>query len=300
VISHKLKSAIDKRAPILSESTDALRLVDGEGDHLPGLYIDTLADRWLVSTTAAKLDSEVREWLNQQGAKGQCIYWKQLDQHDKTNPTHIAGPKQDELFVVKETDVSYELSFHSGYSQGIFLDQRLNRQRVRAHSKAGMTVLNTFAYTGAFSVCAALGGATTTTLDLSQVYLDWARNHFTTNNLNAEDHYFCKGDTFHWLKRFARQGRTFDGIILDPPTFSRDDKGKVFRVEKDYGRLVSMARGCLADGGWILCCTNCRKLDLPDFTRMIRQAAPEAQVTSLPMPDEYPAAPYLKSVWLNF
>ena len=299
MIGHKLQSAIDKRASILGAGTDALRLIDGEGDSLPGLYLDTLAGRWLVSTTASELDTEVLTWLKGQGDKGRTIYWKQLDQHEKTNPTHIAGPSQDEAFTIKESGVDYLLDFQSGYSQGIFLDQRLNRQRVRAHSKHGTTVLNTFAYTGAFSVCAALAGATTTTLDLSQVYLDWARNHFSANDIDPNEHYFCKGDTFHWLKRFARQGRTFDGIILDPPTFSRDDKGKVFRVEKDYGRLVSMAHACLAQGGWILCCTNCRKLELAQFIRMIRQAAPEAQVSSLPMPEEYTAAPYLKSVWVS-
>ena len=284
---------------MLSADTDALRLVDGDGDQLPGIYLDTLSGRWLVSTTASELNAEVQAWLKEQGSIGRTIYWKQLDQHEKTNPTHIAGPEQEGVFRVRESGVTYRLSFHSGYSQGLFLDQRLNRQRVRRYSGPEKAVLNTFAYTGAFSVCAALAGATTTTLDLSQVYLDWARDHFLANDIDHGDHHFCKGDTFHWLKRFARQGRVFDGIILDPPTFSRDDKGKVFRVEKDYGRLVSTARGCLADGGWMLCCTNCRKLDLPDFMRMIRQSIPEAEVSSLPMPEEYTAAPYLKSVWVQ-
>ncbi|MGB2403113.1 MAG: class I SAM-dependent rRNA methyltransferase [Akkermansiaceae bacterium] len=299
MIIHKLEEAIAKRAPILGEGTDALRLLDADGDGLPGLYLDTFAERWLVSTQGNQLGPEYTALLKEQGRQGRSIYWKQLDQNEKTNPTHIAGPPQDEAFMIKESGVNYKLSFQSGYSQGIFLDQRLNRRRVRDQSQAGMTVLNTFAYTGAFSVCAALGGATTTTLDLSQVYLDWARNHFTINGLDAEDHFFCKGDTFHWLKRFARQGRTFDGIILDPPTFSRDDKGKVFRVEKDYGRLVSLAHTCLAEGGWVLCCTNCRKLDLLDFTRMIRKAMPRARLTTLPMPEEYTAAPYLKSIWVT-
>lgn len=61
--------------------------------------------------------------------------------------------------------------------------------------------------------------------------------------------YFCKGDVLHWLERFARQGRTFHGIILDPPTFSRDDRGGVFRVESHYGELVSLARKCLERDG---------------------------------------------------
>ncbi|MFK7912096.1 MAG: class I SAM-dependent rRNA methyltransferase, partial [Akkermansiaceae bacterium] len=238
----------------------------------------------------------IRQWIESQG---KSCYWKQLDQHEKESPTHIADPMQNEAFIARESGVNYRIDFQAGYSQGIFLDQRLNRQRVREFSSAGKTVLNTFSYTGAFSVCAALGGATTTTLDLSQVYLDWARDNFTANDLDPADHYFCKGDTFHWLKRFARQGRKFDGIILDPPTFSRDDKGKVFRVEKDYAHLVSLAQACLALDGWILCCTNCRKLDPRDFNRMIREGAPGKKLTTLEMPEEYTGEDYLKSVWVS-
>ena len=78
-----------------------------------------------------------------------------------------------------------------------------------------MKVLNTFAYTGAFSVYAALGGAQTTTLDLAQPCLEWARENFRLNGMDPAGQYFCKGDVLHWLERFARQGRTFHGIILD-------------------------------------------------------------------------------------
>lgn len=299
MIKDKLQTAISRRAPLLGKDTDAIRLVDGAGDGIPGFYLDTLAGRWLVSTTAAELDPELRSWLQEQGAQGRTIYWKQLDQHDKTSPTHLVGPEQDEAFVITESGVEYWVDFQSGYSQGIFLDQRINRQRARQLSRAGDRVLNTFAYTGAFSVCAALGGATTTTLDLSQVYLDWARKNFSLNGLKPDDHYFCKGDTFHWLARFARQGRTFEGIILDPPTFSRDDKGKVFRVEKDYGRLVELASACLAPNGWMLCCTNCRKLEPAAFMETVRKAVPGMRVSSQGMPEEYTAPAYLKSVWVG-
>ena len=271
-------------------------MVDGDGDRVSGIFLDTFADRWLVSTRDNHLPASIKSWFKQQG---HSTYWKQLDQHEKENPRHIAGPIQDARFIATETGVRYWIDFQAGYSQGIFLDQRLNRQRVRQHAASGKTILNTFAYTGAFSVCAALGGATTTTLDLSQVYLDWAKENFRANDLSPEDHYFCKGDTFHWLKRFARQGRSFDGIILDPPTFSRDDKGKVFRVEKDYHRLVALAYACLAPGGWILCCTNCRKLDPRDFVRMVRRGAPDCPVTALSMPPEYTGENYLKSLWVK-
>ncbi len=302
---HKLQTAIEKRKHLLTDQTDALRLIDGDGDGLPGVFLDSYAGRWLISTREPVLDIEISQWLKAQPER--TSYWKQLDQHEKTDPTHIAGPEQSEPFTAKESGVKYQIHFKAGYSQGIFLDQRLNRQRVHKFSGKEKTVLNTFAYTGAFSVSAALAGATTTTLDLSQVYLDWAKENFTLNGQNPEDHYFCKGDTFHWLKRFARQGRVFDGIILDPPTFSRDDKGKVFRVEKDYARLVALAYSCLAKGGWILCCTNCRKLDARDFTRMVAQGAREeggggvsraSSITALEMPEEYSGENYLKSIWV--
>lgn len=296
MIRHKLQTAIEKRSHLLDEKTSALRLVDGFGDGLNDMFLETFADRWIVSTRDGRLDSEVRAWLETQG---KTCYWKRLDQHEKEDPEHIAGRQQDGAFTAKESGVNYKIHFKAGYSQGIFLDQRLNRRRVREHSAAGKTVLNTFAYTGAFSVCAALAGATTTTLDLSQIYLDWARDNFRENDLDPEQHYFCKGDTFHWLKRFARQGRKFDGIILDPPTFSRDDKGKVFRVEKDYGRLVELAHACLAPGGWMLCCTNCRKLDPRDFAAMVKKGAPGANTTPLPMPEEYTGENYLKSLWVD-
>ncbi len=296
MIKHKLQTAIEKRSHLIDEKTNAIRLIDGDGDGLPGVFLDTFADRWLVSTRDDSLDPEIRTWLEAQAC---TVYWKRLDQHEKDSPTQIAGSTESTPFIAKESGVNYQIHFQAGYSQGIFLDQRLNRQRVRAHSSAGHTVLNTFAYTGAFSVCAALAGATTTTLDLSQVYLNWARDNFHANALDPEQHYFCKGDTFHWLKRFARQGRQFNGIILDPPTFSRDDKGKVFRVEKDYHHLVALAHACLAPGGWMLCCTNCRKLDPRDFAQMVNTGAPGGKITPLAMPEEYHGENYLKSLWVE-
>ena len=125
----------------------------------------------------------------------------------------------------------------AGYSQGLFLDQRGNRRRVRERVCAGERVLNCFSYTCGFSVAAAMGGAITTSLDLPGPYLDWGKRNFTHNGMDPSDHYFCKGDAMHWLQRFAKQGRRFQGVILDPPTFSRSADG-VFRAGKDYARLV--------------------------------------------------------------
>ena len=292
-----MDAAIAKRQHLLDEQTNALRLVDGAGDGVPGVILETFADRWLVSTPGAKLSNDVRGWLETQGKP---TYWKRLDQHQKESPTYLCGAEQNEPFLAKENGVAFEISFQSGYSQGIFLDQRDNRAEVMRRMSEGQTLLNTFAYTGVFSSAAAKSGAVTTTLDLSQPYLDWAKRNLEHNGIDPSDHYFCKGDTFHWLKRFAKQGRTFDGIILDPPTFSRDDKGKVFRVEKNYDELAALAAACLAPGGWMLCCTNFRGQSPREFEQLACSKLPRPmQSEHATMPEEYTDAPYLKSLWLE-
>ncbi|MDB6076969.1 MAG: class SAM-dependent rRNA methyltransferase [Akkermansiaceae bacterium] len=294
---HLLDAAVSKRNALSFPGTDALRLIDGEGDGLPGLELETFAGKWLLSTRDRTPGPAVLEWLRDQQ---RTVYWKQLDQHQKESPRWVAGPEQEAPFPVRESGLAFEISFQSGYSQGIFLDQHDNRAGVRERMRPGMTLLNTFSYTGAFSVFAAAGGATTTTLDLAQPYLDWAKRNFVLNDLDPARHYFCKGDTFHWLQRFAKQGRKFDAIVLDPPTFSRDQDGTVFRVEKDYGRLAALAFSCLAPGGWLLACTNCRQLPPAAFEKQIRAVSTKAlKIRHAPMPADFTAEPYLKSLWVE-
>jgi 23S rRNA (cytosine1962-C5)-methyltransferase len=145
-----------------------------------------------------------------------------------------------------------------------------------------------------------MSGAETTTLDLSQPYLDWAKRNFSHNGLDPSAHHFCKGDTFHWLRRFAKQGRQFDIIILDPPTFSRDEKGKVFRVENDFGELAALAAAVLASGGTLLCCTNFRRMSPWEFERQISSALPRPiKARHAAMPEDFTDEPYLKSLWLE-
>lgn len=192
----------------------------------------------------------------------------------------------------------FEIDLSAGCSHGIFLDQRLNRRRVFEASR-GRSVLNLFAYACGFSVAVALGGGTATSLDLSQPYLDWGRRNFAANGLDDRAHHWCRGDAFEWLARFARSGRRFDGVILDPPTFSRSGKGRrrrSFRVEDDFGELAAMAAGVLEPGGFLLATTNCRRLSPQGFTAMLESSLRGA-VELFPMPPEYRGEHYLKTAW---
>ena len=153
-----------------------------------------------------------------------------------------------------ENGIRYEMSFNEGYSVGLFLDQRDNRRRfltghiaaiflcrLTIHDSELSELLNCFAYTCGFSVCAAKAGARTTSLDLSKKYLEWGRRNFALNGLDPAAHDFIYGDTFDWLRRLAKKGRAFDAVVLDPPTFSQSKEHGTFRAEKDYGKLVTAA-----------------------------------------------------------
>ena len=169
-------------------------------------------------------------------------------------------------------------------------------------------ILNTFAYTCGFSVCAALAGARTTSLDLSKKYLEWGKRNFALNDLDPTQHDFIYGDTFDWMRRLAKKGRTFDAIILDPPTFSQSKESGVFRAEKDYGKLVTAALPLLKPGGVLLASTNAADLLPERFLDQINEAVHAArrkvvQQHYVPQPPDFPISrdepAYLKTVWLR-
>jgi 23S rRNA (cytosine1962-C5)-methyltransferase len=147
-----------------------------------------------------------------------------------------------------------------------------------------------------------------TSLDLSKKYLDWGKCNFSLNGLDATTHDFIYGDAFDWLKRLAKKQRTFDTVLLDPPTFSQSKESGVFRAEKDYGRLISAALPVLKSGGVLFASTNAADWAPEDFLSDISAAIRNGgrkivQQHYVPQPPDFPiskAEPaYLKTVWLR-
>jgi 23S rRNA (cytosine1962-C5)-methyltransferase len=288
----QLEVALRRRRPIREKATDALRIVDGPGDGFEDLEIDDFAGHWLVQTRG----SRVPDWLKETGARS--IFSKRLG--DKAAPRWYAGQKVTGPFEVLENGLRFLIDFEAGYSQGLFLDQRENRATLRTFAP-GKTVLNCFSYTCAFGVAAAAGGGITTNIDLSKRILEWGRRNYELNGLLSGGHDFIYGDVFEWLRRLARKRRKFDIVILDPPTFSRNSKGKVFRVEDDLGWLVELAAGVLNPGGKIFCSTNQRSLSPAGFRRIIyRGLSDPARWKFQPasMPEDFRGEQYLKCGWL--
>lgn len=302
--------------------TSAFRLVHGAADGQPGLYVDRLGGV-LLAQSGAELATATLQQLAASGAEG--LYHKRLDRQVRrlepaqAAPRHVGGQAAAARFVVREHAVNYELSCGEGYSVGLFLDQRDNRRRfLTGHVAAGFPlygagparpeVLNVFAYTCGFSVCAALAGARVTSLDLSRKYLDWGRRNFEINGLDPAAHDFIYGDAFDWLGRLARKGRRYGALILDPPTFSQAKGSGRFRVEADYGRLLATALPVLAPGGVLLACANTARLAAADFVAGLHAAVAAAGRSVdaehyAPQAPDFPVSPaepaYLKTLWLR-
>ncbi|HET6406858.1 MAG TPA: class I SAM-dependent methyltransferase [Chthoniobacteraceae bacterium] len=210
-------------------------------------------------------------WARETGFSVQRIFGKLLPKQneDRVAPVLIRGDEGASLItVVSENGVKYGLDFGAGYSAGLFLDQRANRSLVRRSGPKN--VLNTFAYTCSFSVVAALAGAQTVSIDLSKKSLDRGRENFRLNDLDESGHRFLADDVVDVLPRLARRGDQFDTIILDPPTFSRGNKGRKFQVEQNLEDLLSGALEVATTSARILLSTNCTKLDRRTLEKLAR------------------------------
>ncbi|CAN5816981.1 class I SAM-dependent rRNA methyltransferase [soil metagenome] len=200
--------------------------------------------------------------------------------------------------VAMENHLRYAIDFLAGYSCGLFVDQRENRVHLRGLNPR--KVLNTFAYTCAFSVAAAASGAETVSVDLAKASLERGKANFQLNGLSLDGHRFLTDDVLDVLPRLARRGDKFDAIILDPPTFSRSRAGRVFRVEKDFGILLERAVDVAAPGAGILLSTNCSALQSDDLCAIARRhlRGSISFSNALAQPD-IPSGQGASTVWLR-
>jgi 23S rRNA (cytosine1962-C5)-methyltransferase len=248
-------------AALATAGTTAHRIYSSEE-----AWIERFADDLLLSykTVEARdrLQAELPAWLEEHGFRIARVFGKYLplQNEERGAPALLTGDAALPLeTVVQENGMRFGLDFAAGYSAGLFIDQRANRALIRRANVKRL--LNTFAYTCSFSVAAALGGAVTTSIDLSRKSIDRGRENFTLNGIDPGAHRFFADDVLDVLPRLARKNETFDAIILDPPTFSRGNKGRRFQVERDLEELLTTALELATPQAQILLSTNCTKLN---------------------------------------
>ncbi len=315
-LTERLRSAIElRRHHVDLDGSTAYRLVNAEGDGMPGMMVDRYGDYLMLQLYSAawrphlKLITQVlQELLAPLG-----IYEKSRPQKtreleaasdSKKYGRLLAGKAAPQRLEVLENGLTFLVSLEQGLNTGLFLDQRRNRRDLMLRVK-GKWVLNLFSYTGAFSVAsAAAGAAQVTSVDASPGYTDWARDNFAANRLNPGQHEFIVGDCLAVLGKLAQSRKCYDVILMDPPSFSTTTKSR-FTTRGGTSDLVAAALPLLAEGGLLIASSNHQKVDVADYLKELRRGAlqtdSDLRVISLlgqpedfPYPVTFPEGRYLK------
>lgn len=294
-----LQRALRRRYGIAHGRSDAIRLVDDEsamvleryGDDLVVAIYSDLPDAArdaaagpdalaraveVYRARAAQLAQQLalpRAWLKLRPRQANVVVDAVAAGLVPKAPVYVAADAPAQSGgerIVEEDGVRYWVDLADGLQTGLFLDQRDNRRWLRDHA-VDRRVLNTFSYTCAFQVAAAVGGARrTVSIDASARALERGRRNLALNGHDDPDrHDTIRGDVFHWLPRLSRRGDRFDVVVLDPPSYARVRKRR-FSAARDYAELVTTALGLLAPGGTLLASVNHAGVNRRRFEQMLR------------------------------
>jgi len=313
---NKIKAAIKYREPFFnSPDTNAFRIVNGEGDGLGGLTIEYFDGYYLINWYSQGI-YRFREYII--NALKELVDFKAIYQKKRFDVSgkyieeddFVAGERGTFPIIVKENGVNFAIYLNESAMVGVFLDQREVRKRIRDAYAKGKNVLNTFSYTGAFSVFAAIGDAVkTTSVDLANRSLNKTIEQFRLNGIDDDSQEIIVEDVFNYFKYAVKKHLMFDMVILDPPSFARSKK-MVFSAEKDYKNLLKEAIAITEDQGVIVASTNSSAFNMNKFKSFIDQAFRETNrkyqlVEEFSLPKdfktikEFPEGNYLKVVFIK-
>jgi len=313
----KIKSALEYRKDYYSdEITTAFRVFNGEGDGIGGLTIDYFDGFYLLtwySLGIYKFKSSILEALKNSVEYKGIYQKKRFDTKGKylgDENDFICGDKAQAPILVKENGVNFAIYLDDGAMVGLFLDQRDVRKTIRDKYAKEKSILNTFSYTGAFSVAAALGGSTkTTSVDLAKRSLKKTSEQFAINNIDINCQDIIVEDVFNYFKYALKKKLLFDLLVLDPPSFARSKK-RTFSASKDYVNLLKEAIQITKKGGIIVASTNSANFSMMTFSDFIAKAFKELNEKyeikerfSLPKDfrvlKKFPEGNYLKVVFIK-
>jgi len=323
-IASLLQRCLARRRGLLPPETTAWRLAHAENDDLPGVRVDVWGDQLhltLDSVALRRLLPALQQGLEQLMQPGWISLGFRRDPRDHGGELPLAewllhpqgsgpAPRPEEReTIVQERGLRYRVRPGAGSDAGLFADMRDNRGWLEPHW-SGRRVLNLFAFTGAFSLCAAKAGARqVVTSDLAATALERARENFRLNDLDPEDWEFPRQDAFKLLDRLRRTGRRFDLVLADPPPFSQAG-GSTFSAGKDLARLAGACLRVLDEGGLLVLACNQGSVSPRAFHQAVLQAGQRAdrrlyqvhagsQAPDFPAAAHFPEGRYLKlGAWI--
>ena len=279
--------------------TQAWRAYDRDIPEYPwtvDVYLDRVVlqcfwpERWPVEPLEARRQ-EVVEAVEALLEPVEIVHKQRERQRGEAQYERLAQRQQ--LHLVSEGPVKLWVNLHDYIDTGLFLDHRELRrvvaQQVQQRVAQGRParLLNLFCYTGAFSAWAGLSGAQTTSVDLSNTYLDWTRQNLEVNGLSPSAHVLERSDVTRWLpQQLGRAGRgRFDLIVLDPPTFSRSKKMvRDLDIQRDHGQLIRDALALLSQDGTLYFSTNFQGFVLEE---QLSRVARVQEITSKTVPEDF-------------
>jgi 23S rRNA (cytosine1962-C5)-methyltransferase len=318
----RVDAALKRRAPLLaSPGTDAFRLLHGDGEGLCGLTVDSWAGFLTVQAFgrgparwSPLLEEALAAALRPRGIVRKLVYPEEPTsrgphkvsplERGKVEEEVVLGERPPERLVVHEDGVPFAVKLLGSRHAGLFTDMREERRRVRALS-GGLRVLNTFAYTGSFSVAAALGGAEeVVSVDVVSKVLEWAKENFRLSGIDPARHRFIRMDVLDYLALARRRDWAFGAIVLDPPTFAAGKRSR-WSLRRDSPALIRRALEILSPGGHLWVAANAAQLPAAEVERWIAAAASAAgrrlkavaragQPLDYPAPAGFPRYRYLK------
>jgi 23S rRNA (cytosine1962-C5)-methyltransferase len=304
--------AIALRARLLTATTTAYRVVNGEGDRMPGLVVDRYGPVAVVRTDGdaarvhvVELAAALEPALGEAGVE--TVVHRTSERGDAPHLELLRGAPAPPTVLVQECGVPFVVDLAHGQKTGAFLDQRENRRRVGELSR-GRRVLNLFSYAGGFSLHAALGGAAhVTSVDIASAAHATAQASFRAAGVDPGRHAFVTAEVRAFLEGAQARRETWDLVVSDPPSFAPSEKA-VPKALSAYRALHRACAGVLAPGG-ILCAASCSShVDADTFLGTLDDAAldgRELQVLELrgagpdhPILAAFPEGRYLKFVVL--
>ena len=281
----RIRKAIDTRYSLFdSSSTDSLRLIYAESDNLPGLIVDRYGDVLVMQclTAGAEYWKETFADLLLEETGLAAIYERSdadVRELEGLEPKVglLRGTLSNFKFPIIENNLRYMIDFQSGHKTGFYLDQRINRLRVRELAK-NKDVLDCFSYTGGFTLNALAGGAKSVlSVDSSADALELCKENVLVNNLPAEKHTVLEGDVFQLLRKVRDEARSFDMIILDPPKFA-PTAAHAEKATRAYKDINLLAFKLLRPGGMLVTFSCSGGIDAGLFQKIVAGAALDAGV----------------------
>ncbi|RLU44051.1 class I SAM-dependent rRNA methyltransferase [Streptococcus iniae] len=267
-----------------SDTDTAYRLFNQDGDFFGGFTVDRYNDFALFSwynTFVYQEKAIIIQAFKEVYPDLKGAYEKIRFKGEDYESAHLYGEEVKEPFLILENGIAYQVFLNDGLMTGIFLDQHDVRKGLTNGMAAGKSLLNLFSYTAAFSVAAAMGGASqTVSVDLAKRSRELSQAHFQANHLEMTNHQLVVMEVFDYFKYAKRKALKFDIIVIDPPSFARNKK-KTFSVMKDYHKLIAEALEILKPNGQIIASTNASNMTKEQFKKQILKAFADKDISEM-------------------